>query len=284
MRDDFVAVILTHGRADNVLTYDTLIKAGYTGKILLIIDNEDDTAHEYYSRFGKDNIYMFDKKSLVSDVDVMDSHYNDDRQTPLYARNACFDIVKNLGYKYFLMLDDDYYNIRSRVVVDGSLRSVYIKNFDDIVNVMLDFLETSNATAVAMAQTGDFIGGKNSNVFKNKLTRKAMNAFFCKSDRKFKWIARMNDDVTTYVTLGSRGDLFLTVANISVDQPETQAHKGGLTEPYLNYGTYVKSFYSVMSTPSSVKVYTMGAKYRRFHHIITWENAVPKIISGDYKK
>ena len=38
---EFAAFILTHGRPDNVLTYDSLKKAGYTGRIVLIIDNED---------------------------------------------------------------------------------------------------------------------------------------------------------------------------------------------------------------------------------------------------
>ena len=37
MRDDFAAFILTHGRADNVITYNTLRKQGYTGKIILLI-------------------------------------------------------------------------------------------------------------------------------------------------------------------------------------------------------------------------------------------------------
>ena len=37
----FAAFILTHGRADDVLTYDTLRRCGYTGKIYLLVDNED---------------------------------------------------------------------------------------------------------------------------------------------------------------------------------------------------------------------------------------------------
>lgn len=37
MRDDFCAFILTHGRPDKVLTYRTLRRAGYTGKILSLL-------------------------------------------------------------------------------------------------------------------------------------------------------------------------------------------------------------------------------------------------------
>ena len=43
----FAAFILTHGRPDNVLTYDSLKKAGYTGRIVLIIDNEDKNKEKY---------------------------------------------------------------------------------------------------------------------------------------------------------------------------------------------------------------------------------------------
>ncbi|MEW3551668.1 hypothetical protein MZV21_26770 [Escherichia coli] len=38
MRDDFCAFILTHGRPDKVLTYRTLRRAGYTGKIFIVVD------------------------------------------------------------------------------------------------------------------------------------------------------------------------------------------------------------------------------------------------------
>ena len=38
MRNDFAVFILTHGRADNVVTVPAIKKAGYTGKIYFIID------------------------------------------------------------------------------------------------------------------------------------------------------------------------------------------------------------------------------------------------------
>jgi len=46
MRSDFAALILTHGRPDRVHTYFALRNAGYTGRILIVIDNEDKTADE----------------------------------------------------------------------------------------------------------------------------------------------------------------------------------------------------------------------------------------------
>lgn len=67
-------------------------------------------------------------------------------------------------------------------------------------------------------------------------------------------------------------------------QEMTQQNKGGLTELYLDKGTFVKSFYSVIWSPSCVCVAGMGAKNRRLHHKIHWDNAVPKILNEKYKK
>ena len=40
----FAIFILTHGRPHDVVTFQTLRDCGYTGKIVIVIDNEDKTA------------------------------------------------------------------------------------------------------------------------------------------------------------------------------------------------------------------------------------------------
>ena len=283
MGNDCVAFILTRGRPEKVYTIQALKNAGYTGKIVLVIDNEDKKAEEYYRIYGHENVEMFDKLKKSTEFDTIDR--GADRRSIVYARNACFDIADKLGYKYFLELDDDYTNFRQRFVKEnGECASWYLKDFDAVVDCMIEFLETSGALTVAFAQTGDFIGGSGSKVFKDKLARKAMNSFFCKTENRFDFIGRINEDVNTYVNLGSKGHLFFTVSDMSLDQTQTQANSGGMTELYLNAGTYVKSFFTVISNPSSVKLYTVGSRHKRIHHSINWEHAVPKIISGSYKK
>lgn len=278
----FVVFILTHGRAYNMHTYRALKNSGYTGDIIFVVDNEDSMVKDYQELYGIENVYVFDKLKKSKEVDSMD--LSDDRRAILYARCACFDIAKELGYDYFLELDDDYANFRSRVINGDSLDTVYIKDFDSLVNIVLEFLEVSNAHTVALSQIGDFIGGKNSKICKDKLSRKAMNAFFCKTSRRFNWFGRMNEDVSTYITLGSRGYLFFTISDVSIDQLATQSLSGGMSSSYADSGTYVKTFYTIMSAPSCVKMYTIGVTHKRFHHLIDWNSAVPKIISSRYKK
>ena len=149
---------------------------------------------------------------------------------------------------------------------------------------MIEFLEVSGAKTVAFSQTGDFIGGISCKVFKEKLTRKAMNSFFCKTSRRFDFIGRINEDVNTYCNLGSKGELLFTIADISLNQQDSQQNKGGMTDLYLDVGTYVKSFYSVITNPSFVSIAEMGCNHRRMHHFVDWEHGVPKIISDRYKK
>lgn len=283
MRNDFVAFILTHGRPDKVYTTDALKEAGYTGRIVYVIDNEDPTADEYRRRFGEENVVMFDKLKKSKEFDTID--IGTDRRAIVYARNACFDIAEQLGYKYFLELDDDYTCFRQRFVKpNGQFGSWYLRDFDAVVDSMLEFLDVSGALTVAFAQTGDFIGGPESNVFKQRLARKAMNSFFCRTDRKFSFIGRINEDVNTYVTQAQKGNLMFTVADMSLDQVQTQASSGGMTELYLSAGTYVKSFFSVVCSPSSVKLSTVGASHKRIHHLIDWELTAPKILNQAFKK
>lgn len=102
----FVVFILTHGRAANVKTIKSLRKAGYTGKVLLVIDNEDEQEEHYKRIYGEQNVVVFDKLDIAERYDTMDTF--DERRTIFYARNACFEIAEKLGYEYFLELDDDY--------------------------------------------------------------------------------------------------------------------------------------------------------------------------------
>lgn len=282
MRNNFAVFILTHGRPDRVLTLDTLKKCNYTGKWYLVIDNEDAKANEYFEKYGRDRVLQFDKLAISKTFDTCDTF--DDRRTIVYARNVCFKLAKELGIDYFLELDDDYTNFRFRVEKEGVLRTIYCKHIDEVFEAMLDFLDVPSISTVALAQTGDFIGGTQSNVFKKKLCRKAMNSFFCKTNKPFTFIGRINEDVNTYVNLGTKGELLFTVAECSLDQLATQSNKGGMTDVYLDSGTYLKSFYSIITNPSCVKIGLMGQSNKRVHHKILWDYCLPKIINEKYKK
>jgi hypothetical protein len=280
---EFATFILTYGRAEKVHTYDTLNKYNYTGDLYFVC-SDDDKQVDRYKEIYKDKVIVFNKKDYADKFDIGDN-FNDDRVV-VYARNAVFDIARELGYEYFLVLDDDYTEFRytrdHKQQYVTKLRRV--QNLDKMFGHLLEYYKKTNAKTLCIAQGGDFIGGESSSVFTKKLSRKAMNFFICSVNRPFKFIGRINEDVNTYVRLGQTGDIFLTICDLRLQQLDTQSNTGGLTEFYLEGGTYVKSFYTVMFSPSSAVINLMGNKYKRLHHRIKWNNTTPIILEEKYKK
>lgn len=287
MRNDFAIFVLSHGRADKLLTIPKVLSAGYTGRWYIIVDNEDSQEQAYRDRFGSDHVICFNKAEIGKTFDIMDNF--EGRGVPTFARNAVYGIAQELGLKYFFEADDDLCRFRHRYIDDnGVLRTKFVdKEFDDIVNAYLDYMDDTQIDVLAFGQTGDLIGGKNSKLFVDTYRRKAMQGFFVRVDHPIEYVGRFNDDVNAYVGHGKLGYIFLTYRDMIMDTLETQARTGGITAMYNKYGTYVKTFYTVILCPNCVKIYTMGDSmhnYHRVHHLIDWERAVPKIISGRYKK
>jgi hypothetical protein len=280
--NNFAAFILTHGRPDNVYTFDTLRKHGYTGKIFIIIDNEDKTANQYINKFGNENVIIFDKLEISKTFDEADNFEN--RKTIIYARNACFKIAEDLNIKYFIQLDDDYTEFYFRLFINKAIVKPTI-NLDLIFDKFIKYYKSINAKSICFSQGGDYIGGlDNGKEIYRFSKRKAMNTFICSTDRQFKFLGRINEDVNTYTYYQSIGNLFLTIPFCSIKQKQTQKTSGGMTEIYLLSGTYIKSFYSIIFQPSAVKIKIMNASHKRIHHSINWNNSVPCIISDKYKK
>ena len=281
---NFIIFILSHGRANCLHTIKALKKQGYTGRILILLDNEDNSINKYIENFGEKNIYIFNKKEISKKFDEADNFNN--RKTIVYARNACFEVAKKLNIKYFMQFDDDYTSFRYRFFNNKYITKSGPKNLDVYFDILIDFYKSINAKSICIAQGGDFIGGESCGMISNYInsSRKCMNSFLCSIDRPFKFNGRINEDVNTYTYLGSKGNLFLTIPNIALEQMQTQKNKSGMSDIYKISGTYVKSFYSIIYSPNSVKIKLMGFKNNRLHHSIDWNSAVPKIISEDYKK
>lgn len=281
--NNFAVFILTHGRPNNVKTISTLKKCGYTGKVYFIVDNEDKTYLEYCANFGSENVIVFDKKAMADSVD--EGNNFDERRTITHARNACFDIAKQLGITYFVQLDDDYTAFDYRLYIDDKAIVVPIKNLDNYLLKLVEYYKQYDFKSISFSQGGDFIGGLfNGKELYRFSKRKCMNSFLCSTDRQFQFIGAMNEDVNTYTTRGNRGDLFLTIPFVSLTQTATQSQKSGITDMYKIYGTYCKAFTTVMMHPSGVKVSMMNSSNPRIHHSIKWVNTTPMIIDERFKK
>lgn len=281
MRDDFAIFIMSYKRADNIYTLNSLKNANYSGKYYIVVGDDDPTLDRYKELYPN-NLLVFNKEKIGKTFDLCDN--GGSNKVIVYARNYCFQAAKELGLTYFAQFDDDYTSFEYRYDGGDKLKVMKSQEFDKVVNIFIDFLEDTNALTVAFAQGGDLLGGIGGYDFNHKIKRKAMNSFFCRVDRPFQFFGRINEDVNTYVQLGKLGKLFFTVVDCSLVQKATQKNKGGMSDTYNDDGTYMKSFYTVMTNPSCVKIDAMATEHTRIHHKINWNNAVPKIINERYKK
>ena len=274
----FAVIIPTYGRPNKVFTHRTLRRSGFTGDIYLLCDDSDASLDEYKKIYG-DKVLVFSKTNVIGTFDRMDNF--DRRNVVVYARNAIYEAAKSVGLKYISVLDDDYTSLRYRVNANYEYKSAgKMENADSVFACFLDFLETTQCSTICFAQGGDFIGGKSNIRLAVKKTplRKMMNLYFFDVDRPVEFMGTINEDLTASVAEGIVGRVVLTTPLVTIEQMATQSNSGGLTEIYLDLGTYVKSFYSVMYAPSAVRVASMGTSSKRLHHLVSWKHAAAKII------
>jgi hypothetical protein len=277
----FAVIIPTHGRPDRVYTHKSLRVSGYTGDIYLLCDDDDKTLPQYQELYG-DKVLVFSKRDYAGKFDKMDNFGN--MACVVYARNAIWDFANKLGLEYFSVADDDYIAFDFRKDSQGRYKTANrkIKNLDEVFSVYVDFARVAKMDAVCFAQGGDYIGGENGKVVRG-YSRKMMNLYFFDSKKPLEFKGTINEDLTSSITEGVAGKKILTVYFNSIEQKATQSNAGGLTEIYLELGTYVKSFYSVIAAPSCVKVSLMGVNALRLHHSVNWGSAIPVIIRESVK-
>lgn len=280
LRNDFCIFVISHGKPDNdTMKQLELCKVQYP--IYIVIDDKDPKLQDYLSKYGKEKVCIFSKEAEASKFDRMGNFGLN--KVIVFARNACYDFAKKLGYRYFIELDDDYIDFRFRV---PGKKSFMFKNckktsLDEIFTLYVDYYHLNKEIKIlAFMQGGDFSG-----VVDGIVLRKAMNALFCSVDRRVVFNGDLNEDVNAYTQGGKLGNIFISFPIICIQRRLTQT-TGGMSDVYKLYGTYVKSFFSVIQNPSFVKIGILqqSSKFYRIHHNISTRYGVAKIISSRYKK
>lgn len=280
MLEDFALFIISHNRPIN-MTWKTLQKCNYKGPFYFILDDKDRKIKSYQKLYGAEHVKIFNKEKMRSCTNMMDNFEN--YTTDVFARNACYDIAEEIGITYFLVLDDDYDQFRLRFPHEKTLLVMHSKNLEKIIDCCLNYYKKCKGiTILAMCQGSDLRA-----IQTGKVLRKAMNAFFCSVERRVYFNGTMNGDVNTYTRYNQLGYVFMSLPNVHLNQLPTQTG-GAVTGNYLKYGTYGKTFYSVMQCPTFVKVSTFSKGFRmsafRIHHKITSRYGYAKILSDKYKK
>jgi len=132
-----------------------------------------------------------------------------------------------------IVLDDDYTDFRCSFTNERKyVTNKYIQNLDKIFEIMLKFYNSYTIYINLHGfQGGDFIGGAGSGLSKTfldgQISRKVMNSFLCSTDGVYPVVGRINEDVNAYCSFRYRKGLFMTVAQLRLEQKQTQSNAGG---------------------------------------------------------
>lgn len=248
----------------------------------LLVAEDDPTLSEYRALHG-DIVLTYDRKREAEalGLDMMDN-------LPLggagSARAAVWSVGRSIGLTHAIVMDDDYRYFTFfgwRGEASRKLRPRFAPYLVKIFEALLDFVDADpRIYDIALAQTGDMVGGADSSSARRPWKWKAMNVYFWRLDRPFPQNGRLNEDVTCTFDLAQKGLIFGTLTLVGIQQERTQQQPGGLTDLYLQQGTYQKSFYSVMRAPSAV-IARYDWSVGRIHHRVDKDFAYPKLLRGD---
>ena len=269
--------IKTHGRPDNQLTLQTLRQAGYTGEIVLVLDDEDDTYNDYL-KYRNENtaLYIFNKERFVQKIDSGVS--NPKRKVNLYAWCACEDLAKTYGEKFFIMADDDITGFRWRYEDNGHLRSLNItQNLDKAFSYIEDYMLSCNISAMSTGIPQMYFSG---NIEDNLWKWRVPYTFvFRNAKYKMNWVSEYEEDIITAIQSSIEGQYISVLPIIQRNTVEMGTNYGGMHNSYTN--SFKNAEYGYIWNPSCREIIPYKDK---FMCKIRRDKAFAKLISDGYCK
>ena len=282
MRDDFAIFILTHGRAEKQVTYKALRDAGYTGKVYFVIDNLDEQGEKYKELYG-DNVIVFDKEKEYSKTDTFTCEKN--LLAVVYARNACFEIAKSVGVKWFINCDDDIISFFYRVPVDGKLTSVKIKRMDDLIESFIEFMSCSGVECMSIAANGIYVAGAANGKVVDGCQWSFAHFYMFNAESELRFKSIWLEDLIFSISKQKLGYKMLSTTLVSQVLPSLEAvqknQKGGMRDNYESSSNWINEFTPLITAPDCLK---MVRKDGRWKSRKSKDNFMVKYVSDRWKK
>ncbi len=271
--------IPSYHRPYNLKTVRYFLKIGWdTKKIHLFIDSEADDRADYEAVAKKNgiNLYIFDMDEARRRYDYV-HRASVSRRSAGQARNMFYDYAKKLGIEFFMIQDDDTtgYQVKNygKYLRKATLEDIMI-TFENIKN----FMYKRHIGCFGISQTGDFIGGINKKLLRNKV----MNTTFILT----KYIYRgergvQDDDTSQFATIMNEGLFTGSLADgIVLSQTGSCKAKGGLTDLYNECKLLNKALVTVIQYPSAIFAERQEKNGGRLHHHIVSRYLYPRILRG----
>ena len=275
MKKDFAVFILSHRRAKQQITLNSLFEAGYTGEWYIIVDDTDEQLSEYLDLYGE-HIIVFSKENMLKSVDTMTS--TKELRSVLYARHYCWIAAKEKGLRYFGQFDDDLSKFSYKYIDnDGKLQNKKIKNIDAIFEALIEFLLNEEISSVNIPAQGAYFGGKMPEMKWN-----INQSFLAKVETQVPFVGILNEDINAVLIGAKSGKLSLEQYFVCKTDKKRGSNSGGLKNLYDATGEYERAFYTVICAPDCAKI-----KIKSNNKVIVTikrENAFPKLINERWKK
>lgn len=247
MNKNFAVFILSHSRASNIKTIKTLRNSGYTGRIFIVLDDEDVMKEDYIRIYGTKNVIVFSKEEWKKKTDTITNEK--DYESPVYARNFISCFAKEKGYKYYMMLDDDITSFNIRYIKNGKLKSCKLKNADSYFFNITKFMETNkHISYIGTGNAGSYIGGAEGRFSKGIHIGDFSQSLLCSKQVEFKGI--FNEDENMSMIESMVGNLCMVDLHVSHSSPKRKSNKGGLKKEYDSTNDYYINMFSVICCPS----------------------------------
>lgn len=274
--------ICTHGRPNSQHTLHLLRNSGYTGKIYLIVDDEDNTLQELMLKtYGQAQIVEFCKQEYITKSDTGTNE--NQRKCILYAKNFCEDLAQNMKLDAYVIADDDILNFRFRYPEDGSLKSQKVlTTMDEVMDAYYQVMIDCDMVATGFGFTQFYFSGSES--FGNENMQKyrvPYNFVFRNAKHRVDWMSWFGEDIITAVYYGRIGQLWTALPYVQQEIVALASASGGMKDTYDGNSSARLAMQNVMYLPAELKAYLYKGK---FMASIKREQAFPKLISSSFKK
>lgn len=282
---NYAVFICTHGRPDRQHTLTTLRTMGYTGKIVLVVDDEDSTTRELFDNYCVNDdetiIRQFNKQYYIDNSDTGTNE--NQRKCILYAKNYCEDLAREYDLDAFIIADDDIINFRFRYAENEHLKSQkVIFSMNEIIEQYIRCMLDCNMTATGFGFTQFYFTGTESFSVENiQKYRVPYNFVFRNPKHKVDWMSWFGEDIITAVYYGRVGQLWTAIPYVQQEIVALASADGGMKDTYDGNSSARLAMQNVMYLPSELKAYMYNGK---FMASIKRDNAFPKLISSSFKK
>lgn len=279
-KNDIDIFIPSYHRPHNNKTADYFIRNGYDpNKIHVVLDSEADDIAEYEqeAKMNGYKLHVFDMEEARRRYDYV-HRPSKARRSAGQARNMFYDIAKDLGIDFFIVIDDDtnHYEFRPfgrycRIAKIGEVRHVFSR--------IKEMMQKRHIGLFGLSQTGEMFENSDTKQIRNKV----MNTTFVNTNHIYRGERGVQDDDTSqFVTIQNEGYFVGSIRNgIVLHQTLSATATGGLTELYNECKLLNKAIVCVIQFPAAIIAEKQVMNGGRLHHRIKARYLIPKILKGE---